>query len=307
MPLITVFTAPKPFTNPHINCIQRNAIRSWQALAPEVDVLVIGQEEGLNEVACELGFRYLPDVERNASGTPLIRSLFDQARRNSDSPLLAYVNADILLLPDFAAAARQLANQKRFLMVGQRWDLDVTEELEFDAGWDERLRRDVSARGRLHTRGGSDYFVFPRDCFTQIPDLAVGRAGWDNWMLYEARARGCTLVDATPAVQIVHQNHDYSHLPGGQAHYRLPETYENTRMAGGRMVTRFTLDDAEVELVDGRLNPRPWSWGRFWREVEIFPLVRLHSHPLGSLFYAIFHPQRAYRELRARAAQTDRR
>ena len=31
-PLLTLFTAPKPFTNPHIALIQRNAIRSWMAL-----------------------------------------------------------------------------------------------------------------------------------------------------------------------------------------------------------------------------------------------------------------------------------
>ena len=35
------------------------------------------------------------------------------------------------------------------------------------------------------------------------------------------------------------------------------------------------------------------------REVEIFPLVRLHSRPLARAFYALFHPRRAYRELRA--------
>ncbi|HZW04659.1 MAG TPA: hypothetical protein VFF68_12075, partial [Anaerolineaceae bacterium] len=168
MSLITVFTAPKPFAHPHINRIQRNATRSWQALAPEVDVLVIGCEDGLDEAARELGFRYLPDVERNAAGTPLIRALFDRARAHSDSPLLAYVNADILLLPDFVTAARQAAEQAaEFLMVGQRWDLDVTADLAFTPGWDQRLRQDVAARGRLHTRGGSDYFVFPRACFTQ--------------------------------------------------------------------------------------------------------------------------------------------
>ncbi len=31
-PALTLFTAPKPFTNPHIALIQRNAFRSWQAL-----------------------------------------------------------------------------------------------------------------------------------------------------------------------------------------------------------------------------------------------------------------------------------
>ena len=35
MSFLTIFTAPKPFTDPHINLIQRNALRSWLALGPD--------------------------------------------------------------------------------------------------------------------------------------------------------------------------------------------------------------------------------------------------------------------------------
>src|SRR5512145_3128572 len=101
MPVLTIFTAPKPFTNPHIALIQRNAIRSWLALGPQVEVILIGEEEGLAEVAAEYGVRHLTNVERNANGTPLVSSMFALARQYSTSPLLACVNADILLMPDF--------------------------------------------------------------------------------------------------------------------------------------------------------------------------------------------------------------
>ena len=50
MPLITLFSAPKPFTNPHIAMIQRNAIKSW-TLLPDVEVILLGEEEGLAEAA----------------------------------------------------------------------------------------------------------------------------------------------------------------------------------------------------------------------------------------------------------------
>ena len=97
--MLTIFTAPKPFTNPHIDLIQRNAIRSWVALGPEVEVLLIGEEEGLAEAARELGVRHLPQVQRNDQGTPLIPSIFNLARQETDKPYLAYVNADVILLP----------------------------------------------------------------------------------------------------------------------------------------------------------------------------------------------------------------
>ncbi len=43
MSLITFFSAPKPFTDPHIAMIQRNAIKSW-TLLPDVEVILLGEE-----------------------------------------------------------------------------------------------------------------------------------------------------------------------------------------------------------------------------------------------------------------------
>src|SRR5690606_38771012 len=160
-------------------------------LGPDVEVFLIGEEAGLAEVAREFGVTHLPDVRRNSEGTPLVSSIFDLARQASSSPLLAYVNADIILLPDFVTAARQVMKQaEQFLIVGQRWDLDVRSRLDFSPGWEERLRTDLNARGRLHPPAGSDYFIFPRALFTEMPEFAIGRAGWDNWMIYHARKQG---------------------------------------------------------------------------------------------------------------------
>ncbi len=299
MTALTIFSAPKPFTHPHIALIQRNAIRSWKMLGERVEVILMGEEEGLAQASHELGVQHLPLVKRNAQGTPLISAMFALARTSTDSPLLACVNADILLLPDFIDCALKAAQQApHFLLVGQRWDLEVTEPVDFSVGWESRLMMQISSSGRLHPPAGSDYFIFPRSCYTEIPDFAIGRAGWDNWMIYEARQRGWPVVDATGAIHIIHQNHDYSHLPGGQPHYRLPETFENTRLAGGKRHI-FHLIDCDRRMEDGRIQPSQIEWKKFWREVEIFPLVKLHSEWLGQLFYAVFHPIKAYREFRA--------
>lgn len=307
MSQLTIFTAPKPFTNPHINLIQRNAIQSWMHLGPEVDVILIGQEQGLSEIAQEFGLLHLPDVARNSFGTPLVSSIFELARQASQSPLLAYINADILVMPDFVESAQLVSRQlQRFLMVGQRWDLDVQSPVDFSGDWVSRLQQQVEERGRLHPRGGSDYFIFPRDCFTSMPQFAIGRAGWDNWMFYEARRSAWPLIDSTPSIRIVHQDHDYSHLPKGQPHYRLPETAENIRLAGGKR-TIFNLIDADRQLQNGKIFSVDSGWKKFWREVEIFPLVRLHSFALGNLFFALFHPVKAFHELRAWASRKIRR
>ncbi len=301
-PALTIFSAPKPFTHPHIAVIQRNAVRSWLALGEQVEVILLGDEPGLAEAAAELGVRHIREVERTPAGTPLVSSMFALARQHGSAPLLCCVNADILFLPEVVSAAQAVAaRRQRFLIVGQRYDLAVTEPLDFGPGWEDALRRRAAEQGRLHKATGSDYFIFPRECYTDMPRFAIGRAGWDNWMIYAGRSRLWPVIDATESIQIIHQDHDYAHLPGGQPHYRHPETFENVRLAGGKRAI-FELPDASHRLSGGRLRRMPLTWRRFWREVEIFPLVRLHSYALGQAFFALFHPLKAYREFRGGGA-----
>jgi hypothetical protein len=298
MKLLTLFTAPKPFTNPHIAIIQRNALRSWMALGDEVEVLMIGNESGMAEVAKELKIDHLPDVRINSNGTPLISSIFELGRQQNDSPYLAYVNADIILLPELLDTIRLLGKaMSKFLMIGQRWDMNIDRALDIGVTWPGNIQEWVKKDGEMHPRTGSDFFVFPRGCFRQIPDFAVGRARWDNWMIYHARDSKYPVVDVTRSITVIHQNHDYSHLPGGQTHYKLPESGENLKMAGGRR-TVFQLDDATHQVEDGKIKRMQLSWKRFWREVEIWPLISLHSHKLGWLFFAILNPKDAFNQLR---------
>lgn len=298
MPLLTLFTAPKPFTNPHISTIQRNALRSWLALGDAVEVVMIGNETGMAEVAAELGICHITQVKTNSQGTPLISSIFELGRQQNNSPYLAYVNADIILWPDLLDAIRLVGkNFSEFLVIGQRWDLEVNQSLDPGENWSQDMHEWVKRDGQLHPRTGSDYFVFPRACFIDIPDFAVGRARWDNWMIFHARDQKYPVVDASQSVMVVHQNHDYSHLPGGQSHYKLPESDVNLKLAGGRR-TVFQMDDSTHEIWLGQVNKVPCTWRRFWREVEIWPLVSLHSKKLGWIFYAIFHPCNAFLEVR---------
>lgn len=263
---LTIFTAPKAFTDTHIALIQRNAILSWQQI-PGAEVLLVGDEAGLAAAAKELSSTHIKNVRRNEQGTPLVSSIFQLAREASQSDFLAYVNADMLLFPDIAEIAKNAMTQAPdVVLLGQRHDLEIKEEFDFSFGWPERLRADVKQRGRLHPMGGSDYFIFPRALFARIPDFAIGRAGWDNWMIYHAISQGWIAVDATPDLMVVHQNHDYAHL-GEHGHRRHPETFANTELAGG-MRTMYMLLDLEYRLVDGKIRRASWSLPRFLRSLE---------------------------------------
>ena len=126
MPIVALFTCPKSFADEHIALIQRNAIRSWLQLGSSVEVLLVGDDAGVADIAEEFGILNPRDVARNREGTPLISSIFELAGGESASPILCYVNADIILLPDFLTAVEALASQlDKFLMVGQRRDLPI--------------------------------------------------------------------------------------------------------------------------------------------------------------------------------------
>ena len=79
--ILTICTAPKPFVDPHIINIQLNAIRSWKVLGQNVAIVLIGDEEGVEQAATTIGTDFVPNVERNKQGTPLISSLFKIARK----------------------------------------------------------------------------------------------------------------------------------------------------------------------------------------------------------------------------------
>lgn len=277
MSFLTVFTSPKPFTNPHIDIIQRNAIQNWKALSPEVEVVMVGDEEGMPEVAAEYGVQHIKSVEANEFGTPYIQSIFQAAREASDSPFLCFANADMLFFPQLIDDIRAVSQQhEKFLIIGQRWDMEITAPLDFSPGWDQRLKTRLKQEGRLHSPAGSDYFVFHRSQYTQIPEFVIGRPSWDNWMIYHGLKQGWPVIDATPDIEIIHQNHDYSHLPGGKPPYGGVEGNQN--IAHGKASTKeyyfYLLLDADRQLKDGLVQSNPLTWPRLLRkmEVQIAPL-----------------------------------
>lgn len=244
---LTIFGCPRGFEGPYA-VIQWNAIRSWTLLSPRPKIILLGDDPGTSEIAAEFGVTHVPNVRRNDAGTPLIDDLWAKAEQYSDSPYLAYVNSDIILLDDFPSALEALSGiSQKFLLAGQRWDFDLLEKLSFAAGWQDELRRRVRKVGTLAGPKGIDYFVFPRGLWGKIPPFALGRFRWDNWLLYRARALQAWLVDATERVMVVHQKHPYPAAEGVREVLRHAEVVRNTELAGSRYHL-YTLNEATHKL-----------------------------------------------------------
>ena len=228
--MLTIFTIPKAFHG-HIGVIQNNAIRSWLSLQPACEVILLGNDEGTAELAAELKIRHVPDVECSDYGTPLVSSIFSITQDIASHQIMCYVNADIILISDFLPAVRSV-KREQFLMVGQRWDLEMKEPVNFgEPQWESRLKTRLAEGGRLHPKSGIDYFVFPRGLYTDVPPFAIGRGGWDNWLIYRACSLKAAVIDATQAITAIHQNHDYSHVPGGETTvWQGPERKRNRQL-----------------------------------------------------------------------------
>jgi hypothetical protein len=233
--MLSIFAFPKPFRG-HIAIIQRNAISSWVQLRPPGEIFLFGDEEGTAEVAKEFGVYHISEIARNDYGTPLLNDVFEKGEQSAKYDLLCYVNCDIILGSEFIRAVGQVSRwTQRFLMVGECWNLDLAEPLAFDRPmWEENLNALVRQRGKSRGPDAIDYFVFPRGLYQQLPPFALGRPRFDNWLIWKARHLGAAVVDATPVVMAVHQNHDYSHVLGGRTQmHQGEEARHNERLAGG--------------------------------------------------------------------------
>ncbi|MEM7680344.1 MAG: hypothetical protein AAF288_00150 [Planctomycetota bacterium] len=255
-PTLTVFTTPKPWHG-DAAVAQDNAVASWVALGPAVRVIVFGGGASAEQAAQRLGARWLPDPAVNAYGTPTVSGLFSTAKQQARSPTLAYVNADILLGPDFLSAITEVARRKkRFLAIGERIDLPVDRSEDFTpqqalATW-ARLSDQAGDQGQPCGPTAIDYFVYPRTLFERLPDFAIGRTAWDNWLVYHARRLRAPVIDLSERVCAIHQAHRYEHghearASGHRWVWNGPEARFNLKLAGGKS-NLFTLWDATHRL-----------------------------------------------------------
>jgi hypothetical protein len=240
---------PKPFSNGgssngdssnRVDRIQRNAIRSWAQLAPAAEVLLIGDEEGIESTANDLGVRHAGGVQYNEQGTPLVSSAFEIAHEHCHSPLLAYCNSDVILTPDFVNTIERLIDLKQndpFVAFGRRIDLPIEKEVDFDSDeWCDRLLEDSKRVGKISSQACKEYFIFTCDLYQDVPPFAIGRGNWDNWMIYSAKQNGVPVINVSQHLTALHQAHDYAHTKSNRMNCYVSgaEAKENQRLAGGR-------------------------------------------------------------------------
>jgi hypothetical protein len=224
-------------------------------LEPRPEIILFGRDEGVAELAEAIDARHVPDVAVNEKGTPLLSDLLRRGQELASHPAVCFVNADIILSPEISRVAGMVGHEPPRLVVGRRHDIELTDLVDpHDAG-------ELAALVRSH-EGGTlmppvwiDYFVFRRGLFAELPDFAIGRPGYDNWMLWRAAAAGATLTDATGYVTALHQQHDYAFAGGKTAIWEGNEAKANASLISDWR-RKYSIDYATERVApDGSVVP----------------------------------------------------
>ena len=286
--MITFFTIPKPFKG-QISVIQRNAIHSWLQLHPDCEIILYGDEEGVKDIANEFGLIHIPEIKKNEYGTPFLDFVFNDAQSRAKNNILCYTNADIIFFKDFIYSIQHVVKDP-FLAVGQRWDIDILYPICFaDEGWENNLRTSVENYGNRLGPWAIDYFAFSKKVPIKLLPFLVGREGWDNWMIFHARKEGIPVIDITLSTTVIHQNHDYNHVPLKKGErWQGPESDYNLNLIGSKIVqktrlSKWTIDDSEYILTStGLVRRQKGIYDKIMKKIII--LCPNLLHPIIGLF-----------------------
>lgn len=183
------------------------------------------------------------------------REMVAAVEQDSGAEWMMYANADILFDKyQVENLWRSLIKQSPpelegdFLLTGQR--IDILED----------------GSKRLHRPSGMDYFVFRRGMFHDIPKVLMGRAYCDNALVAYCLRRNIPVIDASFALRVEHQFHDYGHIAGGRSSvWHGEEAMANKHDNGLKDLGPNVLDATHTLLPDGRIVPnirkRPKCWG----------------------------------------------
>lgn len=254
--MLTLFTTLRPFTDAHATLIQHNAIGSWLALEPVPQIVLMGSDAGVADVAREYGLLHLPEVKTNEEGVPMRSSMCHLARQVAEHERMCIINGDIIILDGFYKALQHI-RFPQFVAGGRRYNMEIHDKIDFnDANWRILIQNRLDQEGELFSPSAIDYVVYSRSTSPPVlPPFPMNNGDWDPWFLFQHQQRGIPVVDLSRMVTVIHQNHETPEA----TRRRLRKWYwEDGGMALTRQVGGFssmiTLREADYVVTDGGLE-----------------------------------------------------
>lgn len=248
--MLTIFSTCKPFKN-EFKLIQKNAITSWTTLNKNIEIIIFGNEEGVEEICGKLPIKNIKDVKRY-NGLPVLSNLFYKTQKISKYDTLCYTNADIIFAEGLLETITVVKKLFRtFLITGIRFNVKIDFEINFNSkNWRDELIEYAKKNGRHYeTNRGFDYFIFSKGLFYNLPPFVIGRVGWDNHFFAKILKKRIPVFDATESIFAIHQEHTYSTTPGGYNEvWKGSESQYNTNLLKETDV-HYSLFDTQFKVV----------------------------------------------------------
>jgi len=233
---MTIISVPLPFEGV-TDIRQRNAIRSWMLVEPRPEIVLFVDEKGTNEAAEEFGLCHVPDVDDNTVGDISIRSVFQLGDELATNDLIMFADTDVILMSDFAPVIDYIVkHHDDFTVCAGRWSARISTAIDFSSPeWEEQVH---SAVYKQHNYG-SDFTIYRRGFFHDIPDFSIGQGYWDGWFMGHTLRRGAALINIADVCKVVHQDH------GPSRWNKRPHKQRNRRLSGKHVAW---ASDATVRL-----------------------------------------------------------
>lgn len=280
--MITIFSVPKPFEG-HIGIIQRNALDSWRNLCPDCEIILFGEDKGIEKNALEFNAIHEKNIEVNAYNTPFLNTIFYKVQSIAKNDIICYTNADILFFPDLIKTIHEIP-LKKYLIVGQCHNININREMNYNNIECINFVKSKVKNNNEYLRGPGaiDYFIFNKGVLKQMPTFLVGRAGWDNWMIYHFQKElKIPVIDATNSITAIHQNHDYSHIKyPSNFKWHGPESDENLNNINS-FLKLYNIIDSDYCIKNGIISKNTLS-----KEKLGLSLYRMKMHILTKYFHS---------------------
>lgn len=239
----TLATTTKPFTG-EADRLQHNALKTWNYAG--LPILLLGDDGGSSEAATHYGADHIPTVKKAASGMPLLPDLFKCAETGAKTRWVAYINADIMILPSFKNIAENaidaLKGQAALITVRRR-NIAMSDRLTGRKNLDiETLKQKDAETGCWDRANAVDLFLFPKGFFGIIPDFTIGYMQWDNWLIWRAKNLGHPIIDLSLETRLLHPIHGYASDGSG-----LRKRYQSDFSRRNRLLA----NNQSLDLKDG--------------------------------------------------------
>ena len=207
--LLTMFTSVSRSvaTEP----IFKHTLHNWAKFKPMFTPVLFTNDIS-NEsktIAIGAGWTVLNISKSAPNRLPILKYMFKDAMTMFNSKYYGFANADILftdnLLTTLTALDYSNLTKNRTFISGRR--TNVKNVTDSEAANFHNISTVSQARGKLFQISAEDYFITGKGYnWDEGPEVVIGSLGYDNWLVFEARALHNSAIDGTGTVLAVHQS-----------------------------------------------------------------------------------------------------